>query len=119
MAKVKDHGNGTVSFMCPGCKLAHTLHVVADGVHPAWSYNGDTDAPTLYPSVNAVNGHYSRHHTAGSECWCDYNKQHPEDADIFCAICHSFVTDGKIQFLSDCTHALVGQTVDLPEYEQH
>jgi len=28
-------------------------------------------------------------------------------------ICHSFITDGKIQFLSDCTHHLAGQTVDL------
>jgi len=28
-------------------------------------------------------------------------------------ICHSFVRDGKIQFLSDCTHALSGQTIDL------
>ena len=29
--------------------------------------------------------------------------------------CHSFVTDGRIQFLADCTHPLAGQTVDLPE----
>jgi hypothetical protein len=32
-------------------------------------------------------------------------------------VCHSFVTDGKIQFLGDCTHALAGQTVELPEQE--
>ena len=31
-------------------------------------------------------------------------------------VCHSFVTDGRIQFLADCTHALAGQTVDLPEW---
>jgi hypothetical protein len=30
-------------------------------------------------------------------------------------VCHSFVTDGRIQFLSDCTHELAGQTVDLPD----
>lgn len=28
--------------------------------------------------------------------------------------CHSFVRDGKIEFLSDSTHKLAGQTVDLP-----
>jgi hypothetical protein len=28
-----------------------------------------------------------------------------------------FVTDGRIQFLGDCTHALAGQTVDLPDWE--
>lgn len=30
--------------------------------------------------------------------------------------CHSFVTDGRIQFLGDCTHSLAGQTVDLPDW---
>ena len=30
--------------------------------------------------------------------------------------CHTFVTDGRIQFLGDCTHALAGQTVDLPDW---
>jgi hypothetical protein len=30
-------------------------------------------------------------------------------------ICHSFITDGKIQFLSDCTHSFAGKTVELPE----
>jgi hypothetical protein len=32
-------------------------------------------------------------------------------------VCHLFVTDGRIQFLGDCTHALAGQTVDLPDWE--
>lgn len=32
----------------------------------------------------------------------------------FC--CHSFVTDGRIEFLGDCTHLLRGSTVDLPDY---
>lgn len=31
-------------------------------------------------------------------------------------ICHSFVNDGRIQFLADCTHALAGQTVDIPAW---
>jgi hypothetical protein len=36
---------------------------------------------------------------------------------IYTPRCHSFVTDGRIQFLSDSTHALAGQTVDLPEIQ--
>jgi hypothetical protein len=32
-------------------------------------------------------------------------------------LCHSFVRDGRIEFLSDCTHSLAGQTVELPEIE--
>lgn len=30
--------------------------------------------------------------------------------------CHSFVVDGQMQFLGDCTHALAGQTVPIPEW---
>lgn len=32
-------------------------------------------------------------------------------------VCHSFVTDGKIRFLNDCTHDKAGQILDLPEWE--
>jgi hypothetical protein len=32
--------------------------------------------------------------------------------------CHSFVTDGRIQFLGDCTHHPVGQTVPLPPWDE-
>lgn len=28
-------------------------------------------------------------------------------------VCHSFVFDGEIRFLGDCTHALAGKTVPL------
>ena len=28
-------------------------------------------------------------------------------------VCHSFVRDGLIQYLADCTHELAGQTVPL------
>jgi hypothetical protein len=29
--------------------------------------------------------------------------------------CHSYVRDGKIEFLNDSTHKLAGQTVPLPD----
>jgi hypothetical protein len=80
-----------------------------------WAFNGDGDRPTFSPSVLVRNGHYLPGHTGS--CWCKYNAEHPEDANTFkCAACHSFVTDGQIQFLSDCTHELAGQTVPLPDY---
>ncbi|WP_366931121.1 hypothetical protein [Microbacterium sp.] len=31
--------------------------------------------------------------------------------------CHSFVRDGRIEYLTDCTHPLAGGQVDLPELE--
>ena len=38
-------------------------------------------------------------------------------ASRFGKVCHSFVTNGRIQYLGDCTHKLAGQTVDLPDWE--
>lgn len=96
-------------FECPGCasdpRLApfkydrsHSIPTTGD---KAWGFNGNVDKPTFTPSI-LVHPHGARD---------DKNEvfQTPR--------CHSFVTDGRIQFLGDCTHALAGQTVDLPEIE--
>lgn len=52
----------------------------------AWTWNGDVDKPTLRPSILSET-HLHR--------------------------CHTWVTDGAAQFLSDCSHELMGQTVPL------
>jgi hypothetical protein len=68
------------------CPGCETAH----GINPkTWSWNGSVENPTFSPSVLAIGPNLR---------------------------CHSFVTDGKIQFLSDSKHALAGQTVDLPEW---
>lgn len=36
--------------------------------------------------------------------------------DIASTICHYFIKAGRIEFCGDCTHALKGQTVDLPDF---
>ena len=53
---------------------------------PCWSWNGDTEFPTLRPSILTYDGRMK---------------------------CHSFLTDGKVKFLADSTHELAGTTVDL------
>ena len=104
---------GRASFQCPGCGMSHTLRVSGPG---AWTWNGSVDAPTLQPSVLFQSGHHAPGHH-GDKCWCTWNTEHPEDkAPFICVRCHSFVTDGRIKFLDDCTHALKGKTVDLPEW---
>lgn len=81
-----------------------------------WGWNGSLDAPTFTPSILARDGHYVPGYTG--ECWCTYNEKHPEALVPFkCGVCHSFVTDGKIQFLPDCTHGLAGQTVEIPNWD--
>jgi len=94
-----------VTFKCPGCAMSHTLpnqNSRPDYVGPRWTFNGDYAKPTLSPSISA-RGAMKLDEPDETKDW---------DAD---AICHSFVTDGRIQFLGDCTHALAGQTVDLPD----
>lgn len=75
-------------FYCPGCKCDHSYDCRTDGGRPSWTFNGDLELPTFTPSL-----------------------LYPD------RVCHLFVTDGRIQYLGDCTHELAGHQVDLPEIE--
>lgn len=116
--KLRAGENGALSFWCPGCKSSHRISHGA-GSGPRWGWNGDADKPTFTPSVLMRQGHYA-YDQPRDTCWCTYNaaqKAKGEKPSPFtCEICHSFVTDGRIQFLGDCTHELAGQTVDLPDW---
>ncbi len=80
-------------FMCPGCECHHGVWTTNRNSNNAiWSFNGSADKPTFSPSILV---------------------RYPVKEIM--NICHSFVTDGKIQYLSDCTHKLAGQTIELPE----
>lgn len=106
----------TVRFKCPGCSFNHVLNVDAHN-RPAWGFNGNAESPTITPSIRAMSGHYVGGRTSAEEClWCG-PKREDDDCRDLCYVCHSFVTDGKIQFLSDSTHHLSGQTVDLPDVQ--
>ena len=109
-------GNGLM-FFCPGCQTHHSVYH-GEGPGARWQWNNDPDHPTFHPSVLVRSGHYINNKPPG-ECWCTYNKDHPDEPVKFtCNQCHSFITAGKIQFLDDCSHALAGQTVPLPEWTE-
>lgn len=59
-------------------------------INTMWAFNNDVENPTFTPSilVNKTEVHFR---------------------------CHSFITDGKIQFLADCTHNYASQTLELGE----
>lgn len=120
MAKFHKYDNGIYIFRCPGCGDIHQVTTKeAVNYRSHWEFNGDIDNPTVSPSLLVRSGHF----IPGSEvdgCWCDYHKEHPEEKDNapHCYRCHSFIRDGKIQFLTDCSHHLAGQTVILPDYEE-
>lgn len=87
--KIKVDGQAAM-FNCPGCDKTHIVYIAP---HPKpWGFNGDVERPTFTPSVLVY-----------------ANESNPR--------CHSFVRDGKIEYLSDCEHDLAGTTVDLPEFD--
>ncbi len=86
-----------LQFMCPGCKEVHALNTT-------WAFNGDLEKPTVQPSVLV--------HRMGNSMAIEEFKEYRNELR-----CHSFITDGKIKFLSDCTHELANQTIELPNIE--
>ena len=104
---------GRVAFRCPGCNELHTIRVEGDG-RPLWGFNGDYDRPTFTPSVLVT----------GSQCVIDEKGEWTgewvlgPDGKPLPLVCHSFVREGQIEFLGDCTHALAGQTVPLRDPDE-
>lgn len=97
---------GCLSFWCPGCRDAHQIQI-GTGPGPRWGWNGNTERPTFTPSVLVTWSMPSDNPAEFDDTSKDVKK-----------VCHSFVTDGQIQFLGDCTHALAGQTVPLAEFPE-
>lgn len=106
--------NGNIAILCPGCDEMHLLNVIPANGRPAWSFNDDLEKPTFSPSLLVRTGHFVTGKTE-SECEnCIECKA--EGVETTCEQCHSFITDGNIQFLADSTHALAGQTVPLGDF---
>lgn len=80
-----------VEFYCPGCGYGHQFIVTSDS-NPAWTWNGDLTFGTFSPSL----------------LYC------PNDPNCRC---HSYVREGRIEYLGDCWHELKNQTVDVPDWE--
>lgn len=77
-----------IVWYCPGCKSHHGVPIPPH--RRAWSWNSSLDEPTLNPSVVIQHN--------GS-------------------VCHCFIREGKIEFLSDCTHAFAGKIVEMRHIE--
>jgi len=109
---------GRLGFHCPGCDSMHVVNV-NPATNPCWGFNGDYERPTFTPSVLVRWGHHVPGVGGrGPDSRCQFGCDDPEDGNpACCGVCHSFVTDGQIQFLGDCTHALAGQTVPLTSDE--
>jgi hypothetical protein len=93
MAKLKVHHFNDLDFYsiyCPACKTPHTFN-------STWGFNGDMDKPTVRHSL-LVSGYRD-------EVGPNYR-------------CHSFIRDGFIEYLGDCSHGMKNLKVLLPDIEE-
>ena len=90
MAKIKIHPTDNTMYMFwdVGLNQPNAFYIRGDC---GWSWNGNVEKPTVNPSVLL---------TIGDER------------------SHLFIRDGKIQYLSDCTHELAGKTIDMVDFPE-
>lgn len=101
MPRAMEYSDGSGwSVFCPACQSAHKFR---KGV---WTFSGNLEIPTFSPSMLVRGALRSP------------TRESLDGSDGLYGVCHSFVTNGKIQFLSDCTHTLAGQVVDLPDFAE-
>lgn len=79
-------------FHCPGCDERHAVYVGHHNPKANWDFNGDVDEPTFQPSILVTRPGTTYR-------------------------CHSYVQEGFIRYLSDCSHDMAGQTHPLPDIE--
>lgn len=102
-----------LEMILPGPTGMIRLPVMIGGTRdgtPNWTWNGRLEKPTIKPSVL----------TRGTLPLTD--EQHDrvmkgEKLTPTPFVCHSFINDGKVQFLGDCTHEFKNQTVDLLDWD--
>ena len=83
-----------VTLNVPGPTGLLTLPIIQRGMREGsgcWTWNGSTDAPTLRPSVLTEGQNFR---------------------------CHSWINNGNVQFLDDCTHEMRNQTVALNDVSE-
>ena len=93
--KINFADDGTCLFKCPGCESVHSIQVI--GREPTWTWNNKYDLPTFLPSVRVTQPRF--------EGPCKYNN-----------VCHFYIRSGYFLYLTDCTHHLAGQKIEMPDW---
>ena len=97
---LRNGSDNRLTWWCPGCDGPHSIqHGTGHG--PRWTWNGDAAKPTFGPSVLVRYEGADAGHSGAPP-----------------AVCHSYVVDGAMQFLGDCTHSLAGRTVEIPPWSR-
>lgn len=90
MAKIKVHPCDPTMYQYwdVATQLPNAFWVGGDRL--SWNYNEDDERPTVSPSILNTTREGFRNHV--------------------------FIRDGKITYLSDCTHEMAGCTVDMVDF---
>jgi len=94
---------GGYAHYCPGCEEMHRL---PDG----WSFDGNLNSPSFTPSFR----HEGVQRVIVSGLWTGEWKR-DANGNTIPYICHYVLTAGVLNFCGDCTHALVGKSVPIPD----
>ena len=78
-------------FYCPACKRIHSFN-------DSWMYNKNAIKPTVTPSLKVT------------------GKDENNNWEPF--VCHSYISDGNILYLADCTHDYKNRSILLPNFQQ-
>ncbi len=107
-------GHCDFTFWCPGCKCGHGIWTTKrNSISSIWSFNGDMEKPTFAPSLLITQETWTPPVTPENiEQW----RKQPWTQTKTSSVCHSFIRNGMIEFLSDCTHALAGKTVPMEAF---
>lgn len=104
MAKVHKFSDDQFGITCLACGCGHELK--------GWQFNGDLESPTFSPSL-LVTGKKMPTQDEADRIMAD------EKIELSDMVCHSFIRNGNIEYLSDCTHEYAGKTVKLNEFADY
>lgn len=84
-------------FWCDGCSTNHRFvtKLPTGETGDTWTFSGSLEKPTFSPSLIC-------------------NRSRPDPARGV-HLCHLYLRDGMVQYLTDCTHELAGATVPVQE----
>jgi hypothetical protein len=85
-------------FYCPGCDCCHAFITARPPGEEGfvWTFNRSLENPTFSPSLLVQSpGH--------------------KESGRPPIRCHLYLKNGRIEYLTDCSHALAGITVDMKE----
>lgn len=96
LARAETQYGPRLMYWCPACNAPHQVTIERNtqtpNGRPIWNWDDDVARPTFAPSILVTSSN-----------------------PAVVPRCHHFVRSGRIEYCGDSSHAMAGQTVDLPD----